>query len=375
MSNEYHWLYNGDEYYGALISALAQARISIRLEMYIFAAGGPGDAVRDALVAAAGRGVDVRVLIDAFGSVALPSDYWSALLAAGGHYRSFNPLNLGRITFRDHRKLVVCDDRLALVGGFNISGDQAGDGIAHGWRDLGLRIYGPLTSELGASFDRMYDMAEFRHPRLMRMRRPRVRRSVPGIAAQAALLTSYPGAMSSPIKESLVSDLRRARTIRIISAYFLPTRRLNRVLCQNARRGGDVQIITAGKTDVRLARLAGRAMYGRFLRAGIRVFEYQPQILHAKLIVADNVVYVGSVNLDIRSLNINYELLVRIDDVHLASEAERLFQSYLPHCREIGQAEWATSRSLWEKITERIAFVILARFDARLARRQLKLLN
>jgi cardiolipin synthase len=373
MSNKtpYQWLTTGDDFFATVEADIGRAKDSIRLEMYIYTAGQPGDAIRNALCAAARRGVTVRILLDAFGSLELPSDYWHSVAAAGGIVRFFNPLTLGRIAFRDHRKLLVCDGTSAIISGFNISRHELGDGITGGWRDLGLKLTSPLAGDLAESFDRMFRMADFKHRRLHRIPwRPPFRRCPPGHLCPS-LLTSGPGQNGSAIKATLLHDLQQARTIRIISAYFLPPRPIRRALIRAARRGRDVTLITAGKTDVKLARFAGRALYHRLLRAGIRIAEYDAQILHTKLIIADHVVYVGSANLDTRSLNINYECLVRIDDRRLADEAHQIFNDHLAHCQSINRSTWPRTRPLWEKFMERVSHFILARVDILFARRQL----
>ena len=371
----FQWLTSGDDFYKAILSEISTAGETIRLETYIFTAGKPGDDVRSTLTAAVRRGVKVKVLLDAFGSYELPAHYWSEYTEAGGELRLFNPLTLNRIAIRDHRKLLICDNNAAFTGGFNITSDETGDGITRGWRDLGIRITGPLVEEMAASFDQMFDMAEFKHSRLPRLHLYGLftlkRKEWP----HAALLISQPRRTSSPIRNALLSDLKKARRIRIISGYFLPTWRLKNVLKRSARRGVDVQIITAGKSDVTLARCAGRSLYHRFLHAGIRVYEYEAQILHTKLIITDNIVYVGSANLDTRSLNINYELLVRINDAYLAGEAIRIFESYLPNCRAIEHDAWNKGRGFWEKLFERLSYFLLARIDIYFARRQLSKLR
>ncbi len=367
----YHWLTTGDAFFAAVEKAIRLAKDSIRLEMYIYMAGQPGNTIRDALCDAARRGVTVRILLDAFGSLELPSDYWHSVTGAGGLVRLFNPLTLGRIAFRDHRKLLVCDGTSAIISGFNISRHELGDGVTRGWRDLGLKLTSPLAGDLAESFDRMFRMADFKHRRLHRIPwRPPFRPCTPKQLC-SSLLISGPGQNGSAIKATLLHDLQQARTIRIISAYFLPPRPIRRALIRAARRGRDVTLITAGKTDVKLARFAGRALYHRLLRAGIRIAEYDAQILHTKLIIADHVVYVGSANLDTRSLNINYECLVRIDDRRLADEAHQIFNDHLLHCQAINRSTWPQIRGLWEKLTERLSHFILARIDILFARRQL----
>src|SRR5205823_13669039 len=116
------------------------------------------------------------------------------------------------------------------------------------------------------------------------------------------------------------------------------------------RHGGSVQLVLAVKSDVALSQLAGRSIYRRLLKTGIQIYEYQPQILHAKLIIIDDVVYVGSANLDQRSLNINYELMIRFENKDLAEQARAVFASNLKHSRQITLEQWRKSRSLWQRI-------------------------
>jgi cardiolipin synthase len=357
-------------------AAIEAARKSVRLETYCYSSGQPGDAIREALLQAAQRGVDVQVLIDGFGSRDLPSGYWDVLRQAGGRAKVFNPLRWHCIACRDHRKLLVCDDRVAFVGGFNVTTAEAGDGVTLGWRDLGLRFSSPLAAQLAASSDRHYELADLRPKRLPRLRLPAfLQRGRHRRDRYPQLLESGPTGTSTPIKGALMADLRQAHSVRIISAYFLPTWRVRQALLRTVRRGGDVQFITAGQSDVPVARLAGRTLYQKFLRAGLRIFEYEAQILHSKLLIIDDIVYIGSANLDSRSLNINYELLVRLDSRQLAREAGAIFADHLRHCREIEPGTWEHSRGFWEKLKERLAYILLARVDPLLARRQLRRLR
>ena len=235
----------------------------------------------------------------------------------------FNPIALRRLTIRNHRKLLVCDERVAFIGGFNISPEYEGDGVNDGWCDVGLKIEGPLAAELASSFDDMFERAEFRHKRFMRWRKFNAKKTV--VLPPERILFSGPGRGRSPFKQSLRRDLAAAKDVRIIVAYFLPTWRLRRDLLRVARRGGRVQLILAGKSDVPLAMLAARSLYRRFLARNVEIYEYQPQILHAKLIIVDGAVYTGSSNLDTRSLRINYELMIRFDDVAMAASGARDF--------------------------------------------------
>jgi cardiolipin synthase len=131
-----------------------------------------------------------------------------------------------------------------------------------------------------------------------------------------------------------------------------------------------VQLILPGKSDVLVSHLAGQSLYRRFLKAGVQISEYQPQVLHAKLIIADDAVYVGSANLDPRSLDINYELMIRFDRKEMADQARAIFAGNLAHCRQITREEWRRSRTLWRRLKQRWAYWLLVRIDPYLARRQ-----
>ena len=136
-----------------------------------------------------------------------------------------------------------------------------------------------------------------------------------------------------------------------------------------------MQLILTGRSDVRLAQLASRRLYRPFLRAGVEIHEYQPQVLHAKLFIVDGAGYVGSSNLDARSLQINYELVVRLADASVTAGARALFSEMLEHCRRIDRAAWRQSRTVWHKLQERWAYFLLARLDPLIARWQLKYLR
>jgi cardiolipin synthase len=369
-SNRFQWLPTGDEVFPAMLAAIDAAQATVRLETYIYAGDDLGLQFREALVNAGRRGVKVGILLDAFGSQSLGASFWDPLLAAGGEVRWFNPLLLKRLGFRDHRKLLVCDDKVAFVGGFNISIKYQGDGVKSGWRDLGLRISGPLALPLAAAFDEMFGRADLQHKAFTRLRRSAARRRV--AADEAELLLSAPGRGRNPFTRALDRDLAKARTVQIICAYFLPTWRIRRELARAARRGGRVQLILAGKSDVYLSQLAGRSLYRRLLRAGVEIYEYQPQILHAKLIIVDDAVYAGSSNLDPRSLRLNYELMLRLPDPRLAESARACFADCLAHSRRIELVAWRKSRTWLRRLKHRWAYFLLMHVDPFFARWQHK---
>jgi cardiolipin synthase len=362
------WLRTGDEVFPAMLAAIDAATSSVCLEIYIYAAGPLGQRFRAALVRAQQRGVRVQVLVDAFGSMGLPDHFWEPLRAVGGEVRRFNPAKLMRFSFRNHRKLLVCDGQVAFVGGFNIAHEYEGDGVGSGWRDLGFKVTGPMAAQLAGSFAEMFTRAEFRHKRIVRLRRFPVKPAA--VWPPEQIFFSEPGRGLNPIKRALRGDLAQARDVRIMVAYFLPTLRLRRDLIRVAKRGGRVQLILPGKCDVPLAQLAAQSLYRQFLKRGVEIYEFQPQILHAKLIIVDDVVYVGSSNLDQRSLRINYELMIRIANREIADEAREIFAGDLNQSRRIELAEWSRSHPLWLRLKRRLAYHLLVRIDPNLARRQ-----
>jgi cardiolipin synthase len=369
-STDYCWLRTGHDVFPAMLAAIEAARESICLETYIYSADRLGEQFREALIRACRRGVSVRVIYDALGSFGLPGAFFDPLRAAGGAVRQFNPLSFNRLGIRDHRKLLVCDRQIAFIGGFNIAAEYDGDGVTSGWCDLGMKIEGPLTGELVAAFDEMFGRADFQYKRFMLLRKFDAKKTI--AAPHEQLLLSGPGRGRNPIKHALKNDLARARTVQIIVAYFLPTWNIRRQLVQVVRHGGSVQLILAGKSDVALSLLAGQSLYRRLLKTGVQILEYQPQILHAKLFIIDDVVYVGSANLDQRSLNINYELMIRFENKEMAVNAREIFASTLQHCQPITAEGWRKSRSIWQRLKQHWAYLVLVRIDPYIARRQWK---
>jgi cardiolipin synthase len=362
------WLSTGREGLAAMLGAIQGARRSIALEIYIFEESPVGREFLAALCAAARRGVRVRVLVDTFGSFELRSDFFQPLIEAGAEFRWFNPRELGRFIYRDHRKLLVVDDQVAFVCGFNIGTHYDGDGVVEGWRDLGVEVTGGFVPVLAEAFAGMFGAAGFRHALLARFRRHLVPQEVRVKGGSVFLLS--PGRERNPAREALSADILRARCVRLTTAYFLPPRRLRTALARAAREGARVQLLLPGRSDVRLAQWAARGQYGRLLRAGVEIHEYQPAVLHAKRYLLDDIVYVGSANLDLRSLNINYELLLRVEDPALAAEGHRQFELDLAHSRQIRRETWRL-RPWWNRLGERLAGFFLVQMDARFALRQL----
>ncbi len=372
-SNKLAWIITGHEMFESMVEHIREARTSIRLEMYIFEDSIPGRAVMEELILAAERGVDVRVLLDAWGSASLPTSFWDHLTRLGGRFRWFNPISLRSLGLRNHRKLLVVDEKFSIIGGFNIANEYIGDGVLHGWRDLGLRIDGPLSEDLSESFDSLFAVGDVALLPFSRLRKSELRKKIQ--RGNDSLLLSAPGRGRGEFERALTLDFHAASEISIVAAYFLPPPRVRWALHRAVARGARVRIILPGKSDVPVSQLASRSYYQALMRAGIELFEYQPQILHAKLVVADDVVYVGSANLDRRSFRINFELTVRCQDSKLAAQARHIFQDIGSHSSPIDPVAWPKSRGFFDKLKESWSHLLLARIDPLVARRQLRTLR
>jgi cardiolipin synthase len=369
--HQFEWLGTSRALLEAQFDAISRAAESVRMEMYIFTDSAIGDRYREAFIAAAGRGVQVRILLDYLGSFELPRNYFAALGEfPNAEVRWFNERRLSTLSFRDHRKIIVVDDAVAFVGGANIGSEYCGDGIEEGWRDGGLGVRGPVVDVLATEFDRQFERALNRPPRETFAARRR-RRIVPSGAEVTALFLA-PGLGRNPLREALRRDLQVCREASITCAYFLPSRKFLKNLAAVAARGGRVRLILAGRSDVTLMQLAGRSLYRRMLRRGIEIYEYQPQILHAKIFVFDDVVYIGSANLDPRSLRINFEVMLRIRDQQLAATAREQFEIDLCHSQRIRIEDLRQRRSWWLRLKQKLALWLLGRLDPLVADRQLK---
>lgn len=365
-------LEGGTSAYGRMWQLIDAAVGSVELETYIFKSGHVGDEFLRRLTLAASRGVRVRVLVDAYGSGELPDGYFEPLTAAGGAVREFNPKRLLRLSFRNHRKLLCCDG-VAIAGGLNVADEYDGDGVERGWRDFAVEVNGEVAAELRSSFDRMWDLSPFGRDevRSFWLQRPRASHETPG-APQ--LLLSGPGCPTAQMRRQLVVDLRGSRRFRGWAAYFLPSRRIGAAIREAARRG-DAAIMLGERSDVPLSRWASERLFTKFLHAGLRIHRYRAQIVHAKALVIDDVVYVGSANLDVRSLLINYELLLRIPSPALAETLRQRFEDDVTRADVLDARRWRRERSWWETLRSYLAYLLLARFDPYLAARKLSSLR
>jgi cardiolipin synthase len=368
MANDHHftWHGTGQSLLEAKLRAIDEARLSVRFETFYFSDSAVGLRFKSALTAAARRGVVVRLIVDAIGSFALGRAYFDQLAAAGGAMRWFNELQLASFSFRDHRKLLVVDDTQAFVGGCNIAPEYGGDGITAGWRDGGVSVHGPIGAVLAAEFDRQWERAAGRHWAFPHGGMRKGARA--GGAPEVEALFIKPGFGRNPLREALWQDLATAKDVTITAAYFLPPHRLRNQLAQAVARGARVRLMLAGISDVRLMQLASRSLYRRLVHNGIELWEYQPQVLHAKTIVVDDIVFVGSSNLDPRSLRINFEVMLRIQNASLAEAVREQFEADLAQRSiPITGDGLRQGRSWWERLKQRLAYWLFARLDPELA--------
>jgi len=373
-THRFEWHSTGHALLEAKLAAIAQAKRTVRMETYIYTDEDIGRRFRAALIEAAQRGVQVWLLVDALGGMDLSDDYFDQLSALPqASMKWFNEPSLGSWAFRDHRKLLVIDSETAFVGGCNIAEDYHGDGVTRGWRDGGLRIDGPVAVELEVEFDQQFESADQKQWRVLKRKKQQTRKRGCRNPAIRPLFI-HPGYGDSPLRDAVRNDLKRAKDIAVTSAYFLPTGGFLRQFTDAVGRGARMRLMLGGKSDVKLMQRATQAMYSRLLRAGIEVFEYQPQILHAKMLVIDDVVYVGSSNLDPRSLRINFEIMIRVVDPELANRARQQFDD------DVSLAAMVTPESVWdvswwELITQRLARWILGRVDPRVSENMLRRLQ
>jgi cardiolipin synthase len=353
--NRIELLQNGDEIYTAMLAAIEGARRTINLESYIFWSGRIGSRFRDALAEAARRRVEVRVLLDAIGSSSkLAAGDLRAMRQAGCRVELFHPLApwmLDSINNRTHRRVLVVDGRVAFTGGAGIADVWLGNAdTPEHWRDTAVRVEGPVVAEFQSAFQETW--GEARGETLVGDRfYPRLELSGP---AQAQVLTSTRRATSSATKLLYAVSIAAAtEKILIANSYFVPDSDSIRLFAEAVRRGVDVRILVPGKVnDVPVTKAAGKSGLGQLLQAGIRVYEYQPTMLHTKTMVVDGLfATVGSTNFDNRSFRLNEELNLTVYDADFARRLEESFREDLKHSRPYTYLAWS-QRPLRERLIE-----------------------
>ena len=330
--NRLELIASGEERLRALLQLIENAQQSIKMLMYMFNPDAAGKRVRDALVAAACRNVEVKLLIDGFGSGA-GSDYFAVLEQVGAEYCLFNPAYGRGYLLRNHQKLVVVDDRIAIIGGANIDDSYMSDHGADHWRDLWLSVEGPEARMPGRYFDTLFRWGKRKNPSLKHLRRQ--------IAAYSEWRGPLQWKFSGPLSmrnswwRSIGRDIRKGQRLEMIFAYFAPPGAMLRRIGRLGRRGR-ARIITAARSDNNATVAAARHSFSRLLRRHVEMYEYQPAKLHTKLAIVDDVVHIGSSNFDYRSLYINMEVMLRIKDSGFAKAMRSYFKG------ELEDSEWIT---------------------------------
>ncbi len=353
-------LRNGVQIFPSMLSAIRGAQKTINLEFYIYWDGEIGRQFAEALAERARAGVQVKVILDSVGSAAMSQSLIDFLARNGIDLEWYHPLRwytISRVNHRTHRKLMVVDGAIGFSGGVGIADVWLGDADAKNhWRETVLRVEGPAVTQLQFSF--MDNWVKSRGELLTGLD------YFPPVLALGDHLTqvikSSPSEGSSAVKLLyIVSIVSAAKSIYISNAYFVPDRDTQRALEAAVRRGVDVRVIVPGEyTDVAIVRQASRMQYELLLRRGIRIFEYQPTMMHAKTMVVDGIwSTVGSSNFDDRSFRLNDEVNVNVYDEGIARQMETMFFEDLAHCEEITIRKWFR-RPRWARIKEALADVL-----------------
>ena len=340
--DSYQVLQNGDEIYPAMLAAVAQAKRRIAFETYNFIAGEVGDRFAQALIDAAGRGVAVRVVLDAVGAAKIPRDLETRFLEAGIQISWFNRLGIWTIehtNYRTHRKLLVIDGEVAFTGGAGVADHWLGHAQdPDHWRDTHFRITGRIVRLLEAAFYENWIETGGADPPYLDLAEP------PGdTGARSILIWSNASTGVSNAKLLYLYSIAAARTsVDIQSPYFILDSSIQWVIEDAMKRGVTVRILTDGDhTDAMSVKHASRAGYQALLDAGARVFEYAPTMMHVKAMVVDGTwSVIGSANFDNRSLEVNDEITAGAYDPVLASVLSSAFTRDLAQSKEITRAEW-----------------------------------
>jgi cardiolipin synthase A/B len=357
-------LQNGDAFYPAMLQAIRDARDTINFETYIFEPDEIGQQFLDAFKERARAGVEVRLLVDGFGAKKLKRRYRDDLTKAGVKVQRFRPLglrNLVRIYRREHRRATVIDGEIGFTGGAAISKKWKGNVTnRHEWRDSMTRVTGPLVAGIQSAFAEnwVYCTGEvLAGPRFFSPVEPG-----PGICGVSVV--SSPSDSLQTIRLLFWLSFSNARKrLWICNSYFIPDRRLRDAVVQRSKQGVDVRVLVPGNhTDAVPVQAAGQSYYEELLRAGVRIFEFEPAMMHAKTVVIDSAwSIVGSANMDERSMELNEENVLGIADQAFARSIEEGLLSDYGRSREIKLEEWQ-KRSVVRKAFERVAKALIEQY-------------
>lgn len=366
--NRVELLVDGERFFPEMLGSIESARETLLLELYLSASGEVMDRFIAALCDAAARGVQVCLLFDHFGARDLRQADRERLCGSGIQLRFYNPIAFSKLFSnfsRDHRKLMIADNRVAFIGGAGLS-DAFVAVLSRRpdtpWHELMCRLEGPVVSDMSDLFIEQWR----RHGGVLKCRlRERTSGTGERGRAEVRVLTSA-GPSNQQIKFSVLRMTRESRQrVWICTAYFLPSFALRLALRRAARRGIDVRLLVSGPlTDHRWIYHASKRYYRRLLKAGVRIHEYQPRMLHAKIALIDDRVSLGSCNLDHWNLRWNLEANIEVCEPRFAVEVEQLLIDDFGQSREITAAEWA--RRPWYRKLRELVWAMISQWILRI---------
>jgi cardiolipin synthase A/B len=357
-------LQNGDGFYPPMLAAIRSAQDSVNFEVYIFDPDEIGRQFMDAFKERARAGVEVRLLLDGFGAWRMRKRHRDELTDAGVFVTRFRPPSLRslvRFYKRTHRRAIVIDGKIGFTGGAAVSKKWKGNVRSpHEWRDSMCQVTGPMVAGIQSAFatDWVYCTGEvIAGPRFF----PELERG-PGPCG-LAVVSSPSDAVQSIRLLLWLSYINARKRLWICSSYFIPDSRLREALIARAKKGIDARILVPGNhTDAIPVQWAGRSYYEELLKAGVRIFEFEPAMMHAKTTVADSVwTVIGSANLDERSMELNEENVLGISDPEFAQAVENGIIADFARSKEIKLEEWR-KRSVIQRGLEAFAKVLIEQY-------------
>jgi len=365
--NRLTMLPEGPERMAALLALIGSAERSLRVLYYIYVDDSAGAAVRDALIEAAGRGVKVHLIVDGLGSEhAAARHFFDPLHAAGVDVCRFVPRWGRRYLLRNHQKLALADEERVIIGGFNIEASYFGTPDQDAWRDLGLLVEGPAAARLVGYFDALSRWAKQPRASLRGLARMLNSWSEPDGATR--WLLGGPMRRLSPWARVVKRDMQRAQAIDLVTSYFAPNPAMLRRLDRAGKRGR-VRLVLPSKVDHTASLWAAHFTYAGLLRKNVRIYEYQPCKLHMKLFVIDDVVHIGSANFDIRSMFLNLELMLRIEDVAFAAHVRRFIEGEIANSEQVTAEVYKARTGPWTRVKQFAAYFVMAVLDYNVTRR------
>lgn len=360
-------LNNGDAFFPDILDAIRNAKHTVHVMVYIWEAGKVSDRFMEALIDRLGAAVQVRVLLDAFGALKAPDEDFEKLERAGGVVAKFRPAVLGKLLRfhrRNHRRAIVIDGVVAFTGGAAVGDKWLGNaGTTDEWRDSMVRVDGCLAHNLQSAFCELWAFCTGEVLTGDNVFPPDLIDDEDSAVRSCGVISS-PSSEEHPLRLFFFLTFLAARErLWITTPYFVPDKHTREVVKRRARAGVDVRILMPNHhTDARPIRRASHSYYSELLNAGVRIYEYQPTMMHTKSVVVDGKwSVVGSANMDIRSKELNEENVLGILDNDLASQLEDTFRADLEQSREIDRVQWRR-RGFGNRVIERICVLFAEQY-------------